>query len=75
MPKLVKETKTVKLFKRTGSVISTFRKAERVAIEQGWNKVIITGEGKDAGYTFTSRMPHFTRLGLLEVTKQSLLED
>lgn len=70
--KLVKTTKLKPKLKRT--VNSTFKKAMKKAATQNWDKVIIIGQGKDAGSWQFTPMYDATVLGMLEQTKYFILE-
>lgn len=73
--KIVKNTKVIKMPSNKGSVISTFRRAQKVSQEQEWSKIIITGVGKNGRAVLHSYMSVTTGLGLLEITKDDILRD
>lgn len=68
--KLIKNTKVVKFPRSTKSVEQTIRTALSTANEQGWNKIVISGQGKDLGGGLYSGVTPLEAIGLLEVAKQ-----
>lgn len=73
--KLVKNVKVVKLPKSKPSVKSTLRKAALHAEKEGWNRIIIIGEGKDSARGLYSNMDYYTAIGMLEIEKSNSVKD
>ncbi len=73
--KLVKNKKVVKLPRVTGSVESTFQQAVQKAKNQKWKRVVIIGEGEDAGHYFLSRMHGNHSIAMLESAKHCIQRD
>jgi hypothetical protein len=72
---LVKDTKVLKLPRASGNVRSMLRRAEALAREQGWTKIIVIGQGPKEGTTLNSKMNRSTLLGLIEDSKHACLHD
>ncbi len=75
MPYLIKENKIVKLPRATGSVKDALRRATIKAQKQGWNRIVIIGEGTEGGSTIHSRMSSYIAIALCEIAKQESVRD
>ena len=73
--KIIKPAKFSKLPKATRSVQDAFQKSMDKAREENWNKVIIIGQGKEAGGYRCSNMLDDEIVGILEKVKLHLLLD
>ncbi len=68
-------TKIVRFPRATKNVKSVFDTALAKAHEQGWDKVIIIGEGKKMGHWITSQMRDHIGVGMIERAKKEMMDD
>jgi len=73
--KIVKDTKVVKFPRAKGGVQSTFRRAQKMAQQESWNKIIIIGQGKSSGDTFHSIMTDNNFYGLIRIAELNHFAD
>jgi hypothetical protein len=73
--KLAKDSKVVKMKFASRRVHQTLRAAMHKANEQKWTKVIIIGQGPDNGAWRHSPMEDLVALGMIEKTKNSILNE
>jgi hypothetical protein len=74
-PKLIKNSKHIKLRHIGGNTESTLNRAMMAAKEKGWTKVIIIGQSKNRRGVFHSTMSIETVIGMIEVAKSMIMED
>lgn len=74
-PKLVKNTKIIKLPCAKNTVRSIARTALMKADRQSWDKIIIIGQGKEFGSWYSSAISDHELVGILECIKNDILNN
>ncbi len=70
----MKSATIIKLPRASKKVDGTLKRVHRVAMQQGWDKVIVIGKGKDwGGYRCSENISQAEFLGMLEEVKFNIL--